>query len=386
MKTEKKIIFLDIDGVLQPQGYQYRFDCDMDVLQECLARVYQSPLYMKISKYDIAAAYCDWDEDAVDYLRALIEKTGAQIVISSDWRTFNDTPKLKLIFKIYGMGEHVIDVTPEKLLYCYRDGQIADYLFHHPDVTQFVVIDDRHSEDLNARYPDNFVHTHKRIKPNDFEKALSILNRPPSDEKLNNFKLQLEHIQNNDPNQTKAEFSIEQYNMMRRHLQIGREETLDVLFSGIAGNTHLTELSVKRLSQDFRKPIGENTGQIIDEKLGAALTKNTSIKRIVLDNLFDDISNILDGLQKRDVLLEYVDLQGNNLNDEGMNALAKFIDTIDYPLKINMEDCFHRINYKLFNALENNLNVSPRLRYFQVPTMSGVERPGHFDMIKERLF
>ncbi|KPA09721.1 hypothetical protein MHK_010081 [Candidatus Magnetomorum sp. HK-1] len=386
MKKDKKIIFLDIDGVLQPYNNQFRFDCNMDVLQECMAREHQSPLYMDIHKYDLAAAYCDWDEDAVEYLRSLLEKTDAQIVISSDWRSFNDTPKMKLLFKIYGMDEYVIDVTSEELKYCYRDGEIADYLFHHPDVTQFVILDDRYSDDFGARYPDNFVHTHDRLEPKDIEKSLEILNRPPSDEKLNNFKMHLEQIRNNDPNLTKSEIFLEHYSLLRQHLQISREETLDIIFADIAGNTHLTELCISKLSHDFRASLGKNTGEIIDEKLGIVLAENKSIKRLTLKNSFNDISNILEALKKRSTPLEYFDLAGNSLYDNGMKKLAEFIDTIDYSLKINLIGALHKVNYELYKALKKNLNVIPQLRYFQVPLMSGAKMPEHFDMLKERLF
>ena len=382
MKKDKKIVFLDIDGVLQPYEYQYRFNCNMDVLQECMAREHNSPLYMDIHKYDLAAAYCDWDEDAVEYLRTLLEKTDAQIVISSDWRSFNDTPKMKLLFKIYDLDEYVIDITAEELGFCFRDGEIADYLFHHPDVTQFVILDDRYSDDFEARYPDNFVHTYDRLEPKDIEKALEILNRPPSDEKLNKFKRHLEQIRNNDPNLTKSELSLEQYSLLRHHLQISREETLDIIFADIAGNTHLKELCISKLSHDFRESMADNTGRIIDEKLGMVLAENKSIKRLTLKNSFNDISNILEGLKKRNIPLEYIDLKGNNLYDDPMKVLAEFIDTIDYSLKINLVGALHKVNYELYKALKQNLNVTPRLTYFQVPLMSGAKMPEHFDMVR----
>jgi len=386
MKKDKKIIFLDIDGVLQPYGNQFRFNCNMDVLQECMAKEHNSPLYMDIHKYDLAAAYCDWDEDAVEFLRTLLEKTDSQIVISSDWRSFNDTPKMKLLFKIYDMDEYIIDITYEELKYCYRDGEIADYLFRHPEVTQFVILDDRYSDDFGARYPDNFVHTNNRLEPKDIEKALEILNRPPSDEKLNNFKKQLEQIRNNDPNLTKAEITLENYSLLRHDLQISRDETLDIIFADIAKNTHLKELCLKDLCHDFRAPMGKHNGQIIDEKLGRVLGENKSINRLTINDSFNDISNILEGLKKRTTPLENFDLEENALYDDGMKALADFIDTIDYSLKINLVGALHKVTYELYIALKKNLNVIPRLRYFQVPLMSGAKMPEHFDMVKERFF
>jgi len=386
MKKGKKIVFLDIDGVLQPYNYQYRFDCDMDVLQECMAREHNSPLYKNIHKYDLAAAYCDWEEDAVEYLRALLEKTDARIVISSDWRSFNDTPKMKLLFKIYDMDDYVIDITAEELKYCYRDGEIAHYLFHHPDVTQFVIFDDHYSDDFVARYPDNFVHTYDKLEPKDIDKALEILNRPPSDEKLNNFKMQLEQIRNNDPNRTQFEICLEHYSLLRHRLQIGRAETLEIILSDIADNTHLKELCITHLGKDFRESFSKNPENIIDKKLAKTLERNTSINRLILNSGLNDISNLMEGLKNRKTPLEFVDLKGNYLYDEGMKALAEFIDTIDYAFKINLVGALHQISYELYIALKNNLNVTPRLRNSQVPLMPGAKPPEHFDMVKERSF
>ncbi len=38
--------------------------------------------YGDLNKYDIAAVYYDWHEKAVENLRSLCEKSGAEIVIS----------------------------------------------------------------------------------------------------------------------------------------------------------------------------------------------------------------------------------------------------------------------------------------------------------------
>jgi hypothetical protein len=312
----------------------------------------------------------------------MIEKTGAQVVISSDWRSFNDTPKMKLLFKIYDMDEYIIDITPDRSVNYFRDGEIADYLFHHPEVTQFVIIDDRYSDEFEARYPDNFVHTYKKLKAKDAEKAIEILNRPPSDEKLNNIKKHLEQIRDNDPDLTTSELSIEHYSLLRNHLKISKEETLDYMFDGIAGNTHLKELCISGLCNDFRAPIGENTGQIIDEKLGRILAENKSINRLAFNSLFCDISNILEGLKKRNIPLESMDLNGCSFNDNAMKALAKFIDTIDYTMKINLFSALHRVHYELYYAMKKNLNVIPRLHYYQLTMMSGAKIPEHFEMVR----
>ncbi|ETR72263.1 MAG: hypothetical protein OMM_01855 [Candidatus Magnetoglobus multicellularis str. Araruama] len=383
MKNHKKIIFLDIDGVIQPPANQFRFACDMDTLQKCMAREHNAPLYMDIHKYDLAAAYCDWDEEAVENLRTLVEQTNAKIVISSDWRSFNDTEKMKLLFKIYDMDEYIIDVTAEGLKYCFRDGECAEYLFRHPDVTQFVIIDDRYSRDFKARYPDNFVHTDQMFEKEDLQKALSILNRAPSDKKLNKFKKQLEKIRKNNPKFKRFEISLENYSLMRHHLQIGRADTLDVIFDGIAENTHLTDLCVTQLSHDFRESDFKKTVSVLDEKLGQVLAKNASIKTLKIPNGFSNIKNILEGLTQRKTPLEYLDLESNYLDDKGMKDLANYIESIDSPLKLNLVGALYQVSYDLYMALKKNLNVTPRMRTSQLPVS---KPPKHFDMVKESFF
>jgi len=80
---------LDIDGVLQPLGSQKRFDHDMEKLREDLAAKFDNDEYLEMDRYDLAAVYYDWDPDAVERLRKLCIEQQAEIVISSDWRTYH---------------------------------------------------------------------------------------------------------------------------------------------------------------------------------------------------------------------------------------------------------------------------------------------------------
>lgn len=78
-----KIIFLDIDGVLQPDT-QKRFKHDLEALKASFAA--QNQEFENLDKYDIGAVYYDWDKTAVELMKKLCAKTGARFVISSDWR------------------------------------------------------------------------------------------------------------------------------------------------------------------------------------------------------------------------------------------------------------------------------------------------------------
>lgn len=96
---EVKVIFLDIDGVLQPHGRQDRFKHmeEIDQLTEQLNRELDYDFdYTQLCKesrfasYDIMAVYYDWDKNSVEFLRRLLDEEGAKIVLSTDWREKGD--------------------------------------------------------------------------------------------------------------------------------------------------------------------------------------------------------------------------------------------------------------------------------------------------------
>ena len=378
-RKQLKIIFLDIDGVLQPSGYQYRFRCDMDLLQKCLAQQYNDDLYMEMSKYDIAAAYCDWEEDAVERLRSLIKKTGAKIVISSDWRSFNNLAKMKLLFKIYDLDEHVIDLTTEELKDCFRDGEIDDYLFHHPEISQFVIIDDRYEEWFMRRFPDNFVKTYPKFEDKDYDLALKILKRPSSNKKLNEMIKLIERVSKNDKKLIKAEFTLEKFSLFRYSIQKTNSETLDIICDALSKNSTLKSLSIFGIGAIFHEKTF-NTGRILDEKLAEVLISNNSIKQLkLINNSMDNISNICSSLTNRKTPLEFLDLYSNTLHDNGQEALAKYLESLTSPLTINLKSSCHEIDYDLLEALKNKPEIKATIWRHQIPSYFQSKIPANLD-------
>ena len=67
IKKLRKVIFLDIDGVLQPGGRQNRFDHAMEKLREDLVVKYNNNIYLEIDRYDLGAVYHDWDKVSARY-------------------------------------------------------------------------------------------------------------------------------------------------------------------------------------------------------------------------------------------------------------------------------------------------------------------------------
>ena len=79
-----KIVFLDIDGVIQPYNAKKRFDYVKDTsLLNTLEKKTKID-YRKYDIYDVYAAYYDWNKAALNRLKYTLEKTNSKIIISSD--------------------------------------------------------------------------------------------------------------------------------------------------------------------------------------------------------------------------------------------------------------------------------------------------------------
>ena len=138
-----KIIFLDIDGVLN--GYN-KFTC---VIYNIAKQLHLLSLLRK--HHDIFGVH----ETKVKRLSKIVKKTGAKIVISSSWRyawarrndkdTTNDIKKLERLFNKYNI--EVIGITgtiPSELTSSHRELEIKKWLDDNKElgIESFVVLDD----------------------------------------------------------------------------------------------------------------------------------------------------------------------------------------------------------------------------------------------------
>ena len=136
----KKIIFLDIDGVLNVYGSPY---CGVrDEFGDCFHKTFE------------------------DNLRYVIEQTGAEIVISSTWRMAG-LSEMQKMWEMRDLPGKVIDITPD----CVQliDEGISDfydkvergneiqYWLDHNKVDNYVIFDD--DNDMLSHQRDNFVRT-----------------------------------------------------------------------------------------------------------------------------------------------------------------------------------------------------------------------------------
>ena len=175
------VIFLDIDGVLQPTTEQERFEHDLKALRRTLAEDFSDDSYIDMDEYDLGAVYYDWDKEAVERLRGLCRDFGAEIVIISEWRRELSVDVLKAYFRIHQLDQYVTDKTNEEgTAPHYRAGEVRDYLESHPSIERFVIIDDCHRHEFTALFPEQFVHTFDYIEADHEILARNILSRIPT--------------------------------------------------------------------------------------------------------------------------------------------------------------------------------------------------------------
>ena len=172
-----KLIFLDHDGVI------------------CLSNNWGGRI-KKFAKYrsanpdtskDIKDApvsfrFDDFDKKAIKNLNEILEETGAEIVVSSDWKLYATLEELGEYYEEQGIIKKPIALT-DNLKDCTVHGddfiwstmwdseqmrtiEIKQYLHDHPEVTHWVVIDDLNMGKIGEPWKDlwaidNFVLTPK---------------------------------------------------------------------------------------------------------------------------------------------------------------------------------------------------------------------------------
>ena len=169
---ERKVVFLDIDGVLQPTTAQDRFKHDMEALKKELAEKYNDCHFLELDKYDVAAIYYDWDKKAVDFLHKLLSECDAEIVISSDWRTTKNIEDMKSLMKIHGLDVYITEMLPQTHDFSWKYEDIPVYLSEHPNLKSYIVIDDMNMEKY---FRGRFVYCEKCFGKKEYYQAYRLL-------------------------------------------------------------------------------------------------------------------------------------------------------------------------------------------------------------------
>jgi len=175
VRNQKKgpaVIFLDIDGVIQPYSSKNRFDYKFEPSLDYISEKFHNDICKKYDPYDFMAAYHDWDPVALGYIRRLAVGENAGIVLHSGWSNYTPFEGLKHMFAYYGMDDFIIDALP------YSDGKeesIKWYLDRYPDLQKrYVIIDDDFC--LTPKFPWKCVETNNLMTEADYKRAILYMN------------------------------------------------------------------------------------------------------------------------------------------------------------------------------------------------------------------
>lgn len=109
-----KVIFLDVDGVLNSDEY--------------IARTI---------KEKTLGIFADVDTNKIRLLQQAIQSTGANIVLSTSWRYSKRIGSLKELLGLYGIYTDSIPCINQE-----RGTEIRAWLNEHPEVEDYVILDD----------------------------------------------------------------------------------------------------------------------------------------------------------------------------------------------------------------------------------------------------
>lgn len=126
-----KVIFLDIDGVLATNK-QYMMNRKKFWDKNSIAKDTRIPY--------------PFDPKCVKIFNEILDTTGADIVLSSDWKLHFSLVELETIFMFNGVNKSPIDITTNDVvsfgnLVRNRAFQIGEYIQTHK-ITNYVVLDD----------------------------------------------------------------------------------------------------------------------------------------------------------------------------------------------------------------------------------------------------
>ncbi len=125
-----KVIFLDVDGVLNSNNYiKYTL------------------------KNNIKGILSEIDPKTIEMLKYVIDVTGAQIVVSSSWRNIRKFEYLKKLFLKYGitLDEKTPVVDNERGL------EIKQYLKKHANIEQYLILDDEIFDSYDEELINNLI-------------------------------------------------------------------------------------------------------------------------------------------------------------------------------------------------------------------------------------
>lgn len=138
-----KIIFLDIDGVLNYLNY-FKYNNKLRLTYNKL---------LKEDKYILLKTIIKIDIEKIFLLKEIIDRTNSKVVITSSWRKLTIYPLIEEY--LINIGIPIIDTT--KSLNS-RGEEIIDYLNNHK-IDNYIIIDDDIFLDFNEELLFHLIHT-----------------------------------------------------------------------------------------------------------------------------------------------------------------------------------------------------------------------------------
>lgn len=168
-----KIIFLDNDGVIcLSDNWGSRHKKAREYMIKTKTPEYSSKM-LDETKRPVEVRFDNFDKKAIKVLNKILEETGAEIVVSSDWRLFGDLEELGQYYISQGILKKPIGFTkklgefdvPEEFPWSrqwdkeqVRCLEIHQWLKEHPEVTHWVAIDDLNMGKTGKYYSMDFEH------------------------------------------------------------------------------------------------------------------------------------------------------------------------------------------------------------------------------------
>ena len=175
-----KVLFLDIDGVLNSQNW-------FGYMQYCIKNNMHNKLLNFVDTNDEHTKYKlrMLDDRAIANLNRIVEETGCKVVLSSSWRSSRESDNIftQYVLKLKGFNYELYDITPRiwaKEFGTQRGEEIQLWMNKESEkneIESFVILDD--DLDMLPEQMNNFIHVDGQVGLTDKDvfKAIEILNK-----------------------------------------------------------------------------------------------------------------------------------------------------------------------------------------------------------------
>jgi len=163
-----KIIFLDIDGVLNSVSFLDSKDNQRDELRKYYKENIDNIDFEEELNLILKRRLLDIDFNKLDMIIEVCKITNSKVVIISTWKIYEFWNIIKEYLINYGLP--IIDETID---YKYNRGkEIREYLENHKEIDKYVIIDDEYFKDYKGLdpylvqtdyYKDGFNEEHKKL-------------------------------------------------------------------------------------------------------------------------------------------------------------------------------------------------------------------------------